>query len=290
MADGKALPPTKVESASHLIKALESFNEPGALVAYTRDLFKDNLDARRTAASEKSASASMVGANAQASIANEKVLTSRNERERDDASFKAVQSGLPLFNKALESRDPAQIKSALQNIAMSAAQGSGDASKVLKTMQDRAYQSPNAAIKYEKFDDGIVVVQDGKSVSYITKSGLELPPGYNEEKYDQILKASKNAGVETVLATSPIDGKVRIGYVGPSGEPMETMEAARASKSDAPTPSRLPSVKQGSSGEGLDTQKYIRSPARGGYSYTYSPRGLTKTQWAERDATADSAK
>lgn len=53
--DGRALPPYTMKDTGQLLSALNSFNDPMALYSWSQNEFKNNLDARKTAVSERQA-------------------------------------------------------------------------------------------------------------------------------------------------------------------------------------------------------------------------------------------
>lgn len=93
--DGVKLPDTKVASIDALGATLRSFNDPKALYDFSQNEFKNNLQVRQVAASEKSA-------NATAALSNERLTNLKDERENRSkaADIAAEYEGLTDIEKA----------------------------------------------------------------------------------------------------------------------------------------------------------------------------------------------
>lgn len=152
------------------------------------------------------------------------------------------------------------------------AKGKGGSGSILK-----------AAVEQKKNDDGTYTAFDKQTgqALYNTINGEAIPLGMDSQTYAAHKKAAQESGVKLVVGEN--NGRLELRYQGVDGKFYEDAKAARYAKAE-PAPSAGGLKKPSAAAPSEDTTKYVRSPgARGGYTYTASPRGLTKAEYAEID-------
>lgn len=134
-----------------------------------------------------------------------------------------------------------------------------------------ALKDPNAKVKAE-WD----VSNDGTFRKNAAGVVQDFDPKTNEWKTRGVPAVSANASKLGVVSDIR-DGQV--GYKGKNGWYSTEQEAVESFASAPAGKTALPAEK------GPDTTRYTRTKSsRGGYTYSVSPRGMTRDQWAELDA------
>lgn len=134
-----------------------------------------------------------------------------------------------------------------------------------------ALKDPNAKTKAEW-----TMSTDGAFRSNAAGVVQDFDPKTNQWKTRGLPEVSANANKMGVVADVSPSGQV--GYKGKDGWYSTEQEAVESLAAPAPK-AGLPTA------QGPDTTKYIRSKSqRGGYTYTASPRGQTREEWANLDA------
>lgn len=140
-----------------------------------------------------------------------------------------------------------------------------------------------AAVEQKKNDDGTYTAFDKQTgqALYNTINGEAIPLGMDSPTYAAHKKAAQESGVKLVVGEN--NGRLELRYQGVDGKFYADAKAARYAKAE-PAPSAGGLKKPSAAAPSEDTTKYVRSPGpRGGYTYTASPRGLTKAEYAEID-------
>lgn len=140
-------------------------------------------------------------------------------------------------------------------------------------------------VEQKKNDDGTYTAfaKDGGRALYNTLNGEEIPLGMSSDEYLATKKAARDNGVK--LVTGEENGRLVLKYQGVDGQYYDDVEKARYAK-----PAKTGGLNTSGAGTAntVNTEpekKYVRSKSvRGGYTYTESPRGLTRSQYAEIDA------
>lgn len=97
--------------------------------------------------------------------------------------------------------------------------GAGSGSGALKRAVDQKQNDDGSFTAFDK--------QTGEAL-YNTYHGMTLPLGTTVSEYNKLRQDAVKAGVEIMVGES--NGRIVFGFVGPSGDPQPTLEAARASK------------------------------------------------------------
>jgi hypothetical protein len=226
--DGEPMPDKVIKGgANELLAALNSFKDPMALYNYSQNEFKNNLDLRKTVATEQTAK-STIGLNAAKTAqttAQTKILNMNlegNEKARElqtalanldeaDPMFATKQSNLIAQFNALNAAPG-------KSIPMGGAGGKKGGS-VLQTPVD-----------LKKNDDGTYTAfsKDGGRALYNTFNGEELPLGMEVDTYRGMKEAAKKNGVGPV--TGEDNGRLVLKFVGPDGKFYDDAEKAKYAK------------------------------------------------------------
>ena len=151
----------------------------------------------------------------------------------------------------------------------------------------RGLQMP---VTLQKNDDGTQTAfsKETGEPAYNVYRGQKLPIGTSVTDFNRMTTMAKDNGVQLALGENDAGG-LELRYIGADGKGYTDPEKAKYAKApDAAGTGGKGGIDTSGKGGGAKTgeaeKKYIRSPnPRGGYTYTVSPRGLTRAQWEERD-------
>jgi len=212
----------------------------------TIDTVKTNntgiTEQRTSSAALQNAASNAKHVDSQVKLNDSTIKEREAEAKRKDDAIKAIDTLMPDLNAALRGGDKATINNVITKMAADSARTSGDASKLLNVLRDRAsaLSGRKQIGKIEKSEDGFLVFDtDNKLTEFLTPSGLSLPPGMNEARYNTALADAKSAGVRAELGYD--DGHRALQYAGASGQYYPTVAEAKAdkrapAKADTPAP------------------------------------------------------
>jgi hypothetical protein len=230
--DGEPMPDKVIKGgANELLAALNSFKDPMALYNYSQNEFKNNLDLRKTVATEQTAK-STIGLNAAKTAqttAQTKILNMNlegNEKARElqtalanldeaDPMFATKQSNLIAQFNALNAAPG-------KSIPMGGAGGKKGGS-VLQTPVD-----------LKKNDDGTYTAfaKDGGQALYNTFNGETIPLGMEVDTYKGMKEAAKKNGVGLVAGED--NGRLVVKFTGADGKFYDDAEKAKYAKPAKP--------------------------------------------------------
>jgi hypothetical protein len=225
--DGEPMPDKVIKGgANELLAALNSFKDPMALYNYSQNEFTNNLNLRKTVATEQTAK-STVGLNAakQAQVnAQTKILNMNlegNEKARE------LQTALANLDEADPMFATKQSNLIAQFNALNVAPGKTIPAGSTGKKGGSVLQTP---VDLKKNDDGTYTAfsKDGGRALYNTFNGEELPLGMEVDTYRGMKEAAKKNGVG--LVTGEDNGRLVLKFVGPDGKFYDDAEKAKYAK------------------------------------------------------------
>jgi hypothetical protein len=135
------------------------------------------------------------------------------------------------------------------------------------------------AVDLHKNDDGTYTATDKATgqILYNAYNGMPLPVGTTVTEYDKIREAAAKANVKLHVVEN--NGEPAFGFEGPSGEVMQTMEEARASK---PKAAPGAGAKPTATTQGVAANGNRMPPVHNSRSAAHQPQPATPTVSKER--------